>query len=491
MHRSSCFGTFRDWLSEQGAMSCLLVKLSGIPDIHLDRICQIIATEARDVVKHFDVVVTERYQPNLNTPAQELVLQGDAEAADTSSVPEIMVTSVISSATRIVKEKTYTVELKILPSHLTNFIKLAKTNGVGEEFGSIDVLEVRCSTEHLLSPQLLTEKHWTCWQRFVNDLKHFNSSALDRMSSLEIQTAIVANSFVSFNHVVCIVLACGMAAVGLLTDSSVLVLAAFFISPLMSMILAFVWGLSVKDVELASRGLRNGVLGATLCVCMGLAIGFILSIFFTAKDLTSGLDGGGEASYISINTQQIMSRGPPAGNVLVSAIVAALSGVAIALGHGSGIASALTGVCISTSLLPPLVNAGLMWSLQLAYPVLKAKNKYTLNEIGIYSLYLYLVNIICIVLFAWAGFKFKHVGGRTLRPMYRAQGLAMSLESDPATLQEGLLRAFSHQLTPQLQPSRPSSEMPSRMDSLNLATPRSTSDRVEHSGRPPSMLSAP
>jgi uncharacterized membrane protein len=68
--------------------------------------------------------------------------------------------------------------------------------------------------------------------------------------------------------------------------------------------------------------------------------------------------GKGLYSAISVNSGEILSRGPPRINILNAAVVAALSGVAVALGMSSGISSALAGVALSTSLLPPIVNCG-------------------------------------------------------------------------------------------------------------------------------------
>ncbi|CAE7946884.1 unnamed protein product [Symbiodinium sp. KB8] len=247
----------------------------------------------------------------------------------------------------------------------------------------VDVVEqlgVRCTTAPPPMPQPEPFAS-SCWRGCCQRWKEFNSTTLDRMSTLEIHSVIVANSYLSFNHLACITIASGMAAIGLITDSSVFVLAAFFVSPLMQMVLATVWGLTVQDLALAWRGVRNMFIGAMICLALGAIFGLILGVSCGEKDLISPIgDFRGSTSFISINTLQITSRGPPAGNVLMSAIVAALSGMAVALGQGSGISSALIGVCISTSLLPPLVNAGMMWTLQTSFPKLHNKGGYFLSE---------------------------------------------------------------------------------------------------------------
>eukprot|EP00913_Durusdinium_trenchii_P018610 g17488.t1 len=314
-------------------MSCLLVKLSGIPDEHLPGVCEALAEHGASMARYFEVCSSDRF-------SLETLERGCWIKLHWS---------------------------KIRAQHLTSLIKVAKSFRISEDFGSIDVLEVRCTTEP--PPAAVEPFASSCWGRCQRRWKQFNSTALDRMSTLEIHSQIVANSFLSFNHLTlgsvqlrpgvglaCILIASAMAGIGLITDSSVFVLAAFFVSPLMQMVLATVWGLTVLDATLAWRGTRNMLLGAMTCLFYGGAFGALLGSLDTAHDLLTPIgEDAGATSYISINTLQISSRGPPRGNVLLSGLIAGLSGIAIGLGQGSGIGSALIGVCISTSLLPPLV----------------------------------------------------------------------------------------------------------------------------------------
>lgn len=457
-------------------MTCLRVSLGGIPDQHVQLVIQAIATQARDIVDHLDVFSGERYiirrgsvlhsagaAHGTNEGHMSVAITGlPSELSASVSAPvdcssekrHRCSTPSMSVPELYVRETSHTIVLKIRAQYLTSIIKLAKMLGVGDEFGSIDVADVRCTTEKLPTRKVTLPSNGNCVQRVLNKIRRFNASALDRMSTLEIHASIVVNSLLSFNHVACIVIASGMAAIGLLTDSSGFVLAAFFVSPLMQMILAVVWGFTVWDVNLTLRGIRNMLFGATVTLLNGFIWGFLVSLIADEQSLSKPLTD--KTTFITINTQQITSRGPPAGNVVVSALIAALSGVAIALGQGSGISSALTGVCISTSLLPPLVNAGMMWSLQLAFKKLKTHQGYTLTEVGLYSIFLYLANIVCIIIFAWAAFKFKHIGGRTLRPMLRSNGLSLEADNDldPAVMATEVLCAFSpvHSIRPSTYP---------------------------------------
>merc|ERR1711934_1085428 len=125
--------------------------------------------------------------------------------------------------------------------------------------------------------------------------------------------------------------------------------------------MAVTWGFVIGDMELSRRGFRNMLYGIAVCVVTGFIVGVCLcsnpnydAFQLVITDINKAKQPGIYAS-ISINTSQILGRGPPIGNVISSFIVAALSGVAIGLGQSSGIASALAGCAMSTSLLPPLV----------------------------------------------------------------------------------------------------------------------------------------
>jgi len=164
------------------------------------------------------------------------------------------------------------------------------------------------------------------------------------LSTLEIHSGIESGSHFNFDHLMCVILASYIAGVGLLTDSDAFILASFFISPLMGMIMAVTWGLVIGDWGLSGRGLRNMAYGFLATWVSGVTIGMLLSIPNNLTDLEAPVfEGSGAFAWISLNTNQIASRGPPASNVYASMIVAILSGIAIALGRSCGIDSALSG----------------------------------------------------------------------------------------------------------------------------------------------------
>ena len=273
------------------------------------------------------------------------------------------------------------IECSVEGKRVSRAIKQLRHIGLGESFGDIDVLPINCSTQTL--PHMRRVKMLCC------------RSFLERMPTLEIHRAVMDASHLTAEHVILVLLASGMAACGLLMDNLVLILASFFVSPLMSMIIAFTWGLVICDPRLARRGLKNALVGMLLSLAAGAGVALMLSIQRDAASLRAKIDEGAGVYYgISINSSQVRSRGPPIGpGVFGALIVGSISGVAIALGQSSGITSALSGVTLSASLLPPVVNCGLMLVFAVVYPELRTEDGYTLVKVGLTSLGLYACNV--------------------------------------------------------------------------------------------------
>eukprot|EP00658_Telonema_sp_P-2_P002898 TRINITY_DN11069_c0_g1_i2.p1 TRINITY_DN11069_c0_g1~~TRINITY_DN11069_c0_g1_i2.p1 ORF type:complete len:460 (-),score=108.70 TRINITY_DN11069_c0_g1_i2:672-2051(-) len=334
------------------------------------------------------------------------------------------------------EEECYMIQFKLKVSHVSRVLKLLKSRGVGEEFGTIDVYPVQFSTAKDLGSSKDMRETWT---------DSCCPSTAARMPTLEIHSNITGSSHLNFDHIMCVITAAGIAAVGLLTDSSPFILASFFISPLMGMIMAVTWGCVIRDQHLIYRGAKNMTWGVLLCMASGFLLALLISFDKNEYGLQLTLGSAekqgqsGLYSSISLNTSQILSRGPPSGNVVSSAIVAILSGVAIALGQSSGISSALAGCAMSTSLLPPLVEVGLMFGLLPVYGnivTLDGKG-YTIMETAGYSMALYTVNVACVMGFAYATFKVKHIGGKTLRTMSNS-ALGLKAMSDDVALNHAL-----------------------------------------------------
>ncbi|KAK7233097.1 hypothetical protein SO694_00039280 [Aureococcus anophagefferens] len=295
---------------------------------------------------------------------------------------------------------------KVRDIHLSATLKALRRVGVGEHFGAIDVLDVRTTTERATAAR--RSRRGRCCP-----------SLGDRLSTLEIHATIEAGSHLTADHCCCVVLASFIAAIGLLSDASSIVLAAFFISPLMTMLLGATWGACVGEWRLARRALRNMALDACICVAVGGLVGAAIGLLLphSVGGLTAPMHAGAHGKAwgsITVNSGEILSRGPPVSNLVLSAFVATFSGVALALGYSGGISSALAGVAVSTALLPPLVNAGLMTALSVAYPTARSQRGDTLLLIAYNSLAIYVVNVCLVCGLSYVTLKFKRVGGRSL-----------------------------------------------------------------------------
>jgi hypothetical protein len=112
------------------------------------------------------------------------------------------------------------IELTVEGRRVSRSMKMLREIGLGEDWGDIDVTTISCST------QKVPRRSGTGLCR----------SFAERQPTLEIHAAIVGGSHLTSEHILLVLLASGLAAVGLLMDNIVLVLASFFISPLMSMV---------------------------------------------------------------------------------------------------------------------------------------------------------------------------------------------------------------------------------------------------------------
>lgn len=286
-------------------------------------------------------------------------------------------------------------QFKVTPTNLNQIIKVLNANG----YSTFDVSALLATTEDVPNERV------TGFLAFL-----YRRVGGSRISTLEMHTNIKGSVAFTFDHGLLIVLACFLSAYGLLMDSPVNILAAFFVSPLMNMILGAAWGFVIQDYNLVLRGLKNVACGACLAWSLGVAVASMV-IHFDRPMFMKEHDVG----EMTINSQQILSRGPPASLTLGgTAIIASLSGITIALGQSTGVASALAGVTMAASLLPPLVNSGMCALMGWVYPDVRTSNGDSLFAVAAVSLGIYTVTVPLVMFFAYVVFKFKHIGGRSL-----------------------------------------------------------------------------
>lgn len=135
-----------------------------------------------------------------------------------------------------------------------------------------------------------------------------------------------------------LLLACGIATLGLVLNSAAVVIGAMLISPLMTPIMGIGLALATGDIFLGVRAIVN------LLLSVGLALA--AAVFFTAvlpfKEITS----------------EIMARTQPTILDLVVALLSGLAGSIATLKSSKGLTAALPGTAIAVALMPPLCVVG-------------------------------------------------------------------------------------------------------------------------------------
>ena len=162
---------------------------------------------------------------------------------------------------------------------------------------------------------------------------------LDRQSRVEVAQRLQSTAGWDFDYLILIFLATLLAALGLLMNSSPVVIGAMLVAPLMTPMLGL--GLSVVQGNrlMANRCLGTIGRGFLVAFATGCIVGILLTLF------TSG------------TTQEMSIRGAPSALDLAVAFV---SGMVAAYAFGRPhLLSVLPGIAIASSLVPPLATAGL------------------------------------------------------------------------------------------------------------------------------------
>ncbi|CAG9793965.1 unnamed protein product [Diatraea saccharalis] len=239
-----------------------------------------------------------------------------------------------------------------------------------------------------------------------------SSSVRARNHLPQILLAVRSEASLTFDWLFLLVVAAFVSAIGLVENSTVILVASMLISPLMGPITAGTLGTAVCDRSLQRMGLMHEMLGLFL----SLVIGFIFGLSICAVDEHYGVGDW--------PTSEMVSR-CEIRSLWVGVLVALPSGAAVALAVLSEYTASLVGVAISASLLPPAVNAGLLWSMSLVHIIYASDDTkwngvittsyYSENPatelalLGTVSLCLTLVNILCIFLAGVAVYKVKEV----------------------------------------------------------------------------------
>lgn len=268
--------------------------------------------------------------------------------------------------------------------------------GIGERYGStISITSCTLFTEQMQDDEEDKQSNGksNAWNSFL-------TSARAQLNVASIVDSVKNGAVITFDYVTMLITAAIIAAFGLIEDSSVNLIASMLVSPLMGPILAAVFGTVIKDRKLQMLGIRN----ETIAIGLVLLSGFFFGLIISSTDEKWGLGEGVTAEMLARCQVHSLKLG-----IAIALPSGAAVAVAILAENGGG----LVGVAISASLLPPSVNAGILWSLSLLssiygkdpnqrYATVTQTNFYSESQsvelfcLGCMSFCLTLVNVCCI-----------------------------------------------------------------------------------------------
>ncbi|VDM18390.1 unnamed protein product [Hydatigera taeniaeformis] len=179
----------------------------------------------------------------------------------------------------------------------------------------------------------------------MDGAKLTNGGSAIELRHSDVYHAISNQGNFNFNYLCFLICAAIVADIALVTDSAACVFASMLLSPLMEPIMCIIFGLSLREPRMTTKGFRNTSVSLIICIIVGIAFGIpahFISMF------------QGIAPY---PTSEMSSRGE-AKALIASIVVASASGVSVSFAILSNSLAAMIGNAISLSLLPPSVNCG-------------------------------------------------------------------------------------------------------------------------------------
>ncbi|XP_039952894.1 uncharacterized protein LOC126753564 isoform X3 [Bactrocera neohumeralis] len=251
----------------------------------------------------------------------------------------------------------------------------------------------------------LNEQKQSVWNRFMNSVR-------SRLNVAQIVRDVRQDAAITFDFVILLISATILAAIGLAEDSTIFLAASMLVSPLMGPIIAAIFGTAIKDPTLRTLGLRNELIG----ILIATIIGFIFGLVICSIDERYGNGEGLTAEMLSRSELH---------SLLVGLFTAIPSGAAAAVAILGGNIGSLVGVAISASLLPPAINAGVLWALALIYTLFETddsrfnivvkSHSFSNNQatelvmLGAISMLVTISNIICVYIMGVLVLKVKEI----------------------------------------------------------------------------------
>ncbi|XP_027844257.2 uncharacterized protein LOC114124989 [Aphis gossypii] len=239
--------------------------------------------------------------------------------------------------------------------HCEHILNLLMENGIGVKFNST-VVVLPCSlyyqdTEMSTQSVLETNRDKKPPNLYESSWKKFLQSVRSRLTVAQVVQGIEAGAMLTFDFLILLIISVTVAALGLMQGEIVIFVSSMLLSPLMGPINAATFGTMIKNKKLRNMGIVNEIIGLILCVIIGFAYG-LTATFFDKRDCSQWITN--EMAFMT-----------DIGSLWISIVLAFLVGVAVPISLLGNNTFSLVGVAISTSLLPPSVNAGLLWAFSL------------------------------------------------------------------------------------------------------------------------------
>lgn len=228
-------------------------------------------------------------------------------------------------------------------------------------------------------PEQQSEGERLGWQSFMDSVRC-------RLNVNQVVRVVRRDATINFDFVVLLMAAALLSCVGLVENSFLFLSSSMLISPLMGPIIAGIFGSVIGDRGLRWLGVRNELIGIGISVATGFLFG--LAICQCGLGRFFVLSGG--------FTEEIISR-CDTHSLAIGLCTALASGAAAAIGVLGGNTGSLVGVAISASLLPPAVNAGLLWAIALCTQLLHVEPRLlaSLARHHVYSQQLHVELFVC------------------------------------------------------------------------------------------------
>ncbi|MCC5925927.1 MAG: TIGR00341 family protein [Bacteroidetes bacterium] len=205
-----------------------------------------------------------------------------------------------------------------------------------------------------------------------------------RVSREELYTDITDGLGVSWVYIVMVILSTIVASLGVIRDSTAVVIGAMVIAPLLAPNVGLALATVLADIKLGIMALKTNGIGILVGLLLSVFLGFILEVDSSVNE-------------IAMRT-----------NVELADIALALaSGAAGVLAYTLGMSAAVIGVMVAVALLPPLATAG----------ILLGNGELALAG---YAFLLLVTNIICVNLAAITTFILQGVRPRSWYKSARA-----------------------------------------------------------------------